>query len=154
MFTPARTKTIVSFFLACLLLLTLSGCSSTYVDTLGPIVDEFNTSVDKIDTQMSILIADNAMFEDAAWQSETSAALSNWKGTAEALTNLPEPEEEYMQLNALIQEMASQAILAADAYKAAIDAGDIQLMNDGGPYMDRVNELLPQINAEINRLNQ
>lgn len=154
MFPSVRTKTIVSLFLASLLLLTLSGCSSAYVDAIGPVIDEFNASVDKIDVQMSILIADNAMFDDAAWRSETSTALSNWKGTAEALTNLPEPEEEYAQLNALIQEMASQAILAADAYNAAIDAGDIQLMNDGGPYMDRVNELLPQINAEINRLNQ
>ncbi|OGO75406.1 MAG: hypothetical protein A3K45_02600 [Chloroflexi bacterium RIFOXYC12_FULL_59_14] len=44
--------------------------------------------------------------------------------------------------------------LAEDAFNAAIAAQDINLMNKGGPYLDRVNELLPQINAEVDRLNQ
>jgi predicted nucleotidyltransferase len=37
---------------------------------------------------------------------------------------------------------------------AAIEAQDVTKMNDASSYLDRVNELLPQINAEVNRLNQ
>jgi hypothetical protein len=45
-------------------------------------------------------------------------------------------------------------MLAADAFNAAIDAQDITMMNEGSSYLTRVNELLPQINAEVDRLNQ
>ena len=150
----SNPKKFVFVFLASLLLLTLTGCGSTYIDAFNPAIEQFNTAANAVSAQMDALTADNALFEDAAWQSETSTLLSNFKGAAEALTNLPEPEEEYVKLNSLVQELASQTMLAADAFNAAISAQDITLMNDGGPYLDRVNELLPQINAEVDRLNQ
>jgi hypothetical protein len=152
------TKTVVRktilVFLVSLLLLTLTGCSSTYIDAFNPVIEQFNAAANEVSVKMNALVADNALFEDAVWQSDTSTALSNLKGAAEALTNLPEPEEEYVQLNSLVQELASQSMLAADAFNAAIDAQDVTMMNDGNQYLDRVNELLPQINAEVDRLNQ
>jgi hypothetical protein len=150
----SNVKRITFVFLASLLLLTLTGCSSTYIDAFNPVIEQFNTAANAVSAQMDALTADNALFNDTAWQSETSTLLSNFKGAAEALTNLPQPEEEYVKLNDLVQELASQSMLAADAYNAAISAQDITLMNKGGPYLDRVNELLPQINAEVDRLNQ
>jgi hypothetical protein len=141
-------------FLVGLLLLTLTGCSSTYIDAFNPVIEQFNAAATEVSAQMDALLADNALFEDPVWQSNTSTALSNFKGAAEALTNLPEPEEEYVQLNTLVQELASQSMLAADAYNAAIDAQDTNMMSDGNQYLDRVNELLPQLNAEVDRLNQ
>lgn len=140
--------------MASLLLLTLTGCSSTYIDAFNPTIEQFNAAANEVSAQMEALMADNALFEDANWQSDASTALSNFKGAAEALTNLPEPEEEYVQLDSLVQELASESMLAADAFNAAIDAQDITMMNDGSSYLDRVNELLPQINAEVDRLNQ
>jgi len=153
-----NTKTVVRktilVFLVSLLLLTLTGCSSTYIDAFNPVIEQFNAAANEVSAKMDALVADNTLFEDAVWQSDTSTALSNFKGAAEALTNLPEPEEEYVQLNSLVQELASQSMLAADAFNNAIDAQDVTMMNDGNQYLDRVNELLPQINAEVDRLNQ
>jgi hypothetical protein len=147
-------KKIIPVFIAILLLLTLTGCGSTYIDAFNPVIEQFNIAANDVSTQMNALIADNALFNDAVWQSDTSTALSNLKGAAEALTNLPQPEEQYVQLNTLVQEMASQSMLAADAFNAAIEAQDVTMMNNASSYLDRVNELLPQINAEVNRLNQ
>jgi hypothetical protein len=149
-----NVKRVTFILVASLLLLTLTGCSSTYIDAFNPVIEEFNTAANAVSTQMNALVADNALFNDAAWQSETSTVLSNFKGAAEALTNLPQPEEQYVSLNTLVQEMASQSMLAADAFNAAIEAQDVNMMNEAGSYLDRVNELLPQINAEVNRLNQ
>jgi hypothetical protein len=146
-------KTVL-VFLACLLLLTLSGCSSTYIDAFNPAIEQFNIAAEDVSTQMNALVANNALFEDATWQSDASTALSNFKGAAEALTNLPDPEEEYVKLDNLVQELASQSMLVADAFNKAIDAQDVNMMNDASSLLDRVNELLPQINAEVNRLNQ
>ena len=150
--TVLRKTTLV--FLVSLLLLTLTGCSSSYIDAFNPAIEQFNAAANDVSAQMDALVADNALFEDATWQSDTSTALSILKGAAEGLTNLPEPEEEYVQLNTLVQELASQSMQAADTYNAAIDAQDISMMNDGNQYLDRVNELLPQLNAEVDRLNQ
>jgi hypothetical protein len=149
-----NVKRVTFILVASLLLLTLTGCSSTYIDAFNPVIEEFNTAANAVSTQMNALVADNALFNDAAWQSETSTVLSNFKGAAEALTNLPQPEEQYVSLNTLVQEMASQSMLAADAFNAAIEAQDVNMMNEAGSYLDRVNELLPQINAEVDRLNQ
>jgi outer membrane murein-binding lipoprotein Lpp len=154
MTTQSRIQKIALVFLASLLLLTLTGCSSTYIDAFNPTIEQFNTAANEVSAQMDALVADNALFEDAAWQSDTSTALSSFKGAAEALKNLPAPEEEYVKLNTLVQELASQSMLAADAFNAAIDAQDITMMNEGSSYLTRVNELLPQINAEVDRLNQ
>ena len=147
-------KKTVLVVLASLLLLTLTGCSSTYIDAFNPVIEQFNTAANELSTQMNALVADNTLFQDPTWQSKTGTILSNFKGAAEALTKLPQPEDQYVQLNTLVQEMASQSMLAADAFNAAISANDITKMNDGSKYLDRVNELLPQINAEVNRLNQ
>lgn len=154
MHAQVNIKKLVPVFLSILLLLMLTGCGSTYIDAFNPVIEEFNTAANALSAQMNALVADNTLFEDATWQSETSTVLSNFKGAAEALTNLPQPEEEYVQLNSLVQEMASQSMLAADAFNAAIDAQEITMMNKGSSYLTRVNELLPQINAEVNRLNQ
>jgi len=152
--TQSGMKKVILPFLAALLLLTLTGCSSTYIDAFNPAIDQFNLAANAVSAQMDALVADNALFDDPTWQSDTGTILSNFKGAAEALTNLPQPEEEYVKLNNLVQELASQSMLAADAFNAAIDAQDITKMNDGSQYLDRVNELLPQINAEVDRLNQ
>lgn len=154
MTTQSRIQKIALVFLASLLLLTLTGCSSTYIDAFNPTIEQFNTAANEVSVQMDALMADNALFEDANWQSDASTALSSFKGAAEALSNLPEPEEEYVKLNTLVQELASQSMLAADAFNAAIDAQNITMMNEGSSYLTRVNELLPQINAEVDRLNQ
>ncbi len=151
---PAIMKRSVAVFLASLLLLTLTGCSSTYVDAFNPVMEQFSITANELSAQLDALIADNTVFQDPTWQSKTGGILSNFKGAAEALTKLPQPEEEYVKLNDMVQEMASQSMLAADAFNAAIEAGDITKMNEGSKYLDRVNELLPQINAEMNRLNQ
>ncbi len=151
---PTHVKKFTLVLLTGLLALTLTGCGSDYIDAFNPAIEQFNAAVETVNTQIDALIADNAMFEDAAWQSDTSTALSTLKGAAEALTNLPEPEEEYARLNELVQELASQTMQAADIYNAAIESQDITKMNDGSGYLDRVNELLPQINAEVDRLNQ
>ena len=156
MTTPFRsgTQKAILVVLSSLLLLTLTGCSSAYIDAFNPAIDQFNIAATELSAQMDALTADNALFEDPAWQSDTGAILSNLKGAAQTLANLPDPEEEYVMLDGLVQELASQSMLAADAYNAAIDAQDIEMMNEAGTYLDRVNELLPQINAEVDRLNQ
>ena len=149
-----KLKKVVLVFLAVLMMLTLSGCSSTYVDAFTPAIEQFNLAAYAVSAQMDALTADNTLFEDPIWQSETSTVLSNLKGAAEALTNLPDPEEEYARLDSLVQEMASESMLAADAYNEAIAAQDVNALNEAGSFLDRVNELLPQINAEVDRLNQ
>ena len=151
---PAIMKRSALVFLASLLLLSLTGCSSTYVDAFNPAMEEFSTAANELSARLDALIADNALFDDPTWQSETGAIVSTFKGAAEALTKLPQPEDEYVKLNDLVQEMASQSMLAADAFNAAFAAQDLAKMNDGSKYLDRVNELLPQINAEMKRLNQ
>jgi hypothetical protein len=155
MVTPARTKKLICLVLASLIVLSLTGCgSSPYAKALTPIIEQFNLAVDSVNKQLTALIKDQTVFEDAGWKSATTTALMNWNGAAQALLDLPKPEEEYVKLNDMVQELAKQSILAADAYKNAIKTGDITLMNDGSPFMDRVNSLLPQINTEMERLNQ
>lgn len=149
-----NVKKLPLLFLVAVLLLTLTGCSSEYIDAFNPAIDQFNTAAVAVSAQMDAVTADNDLFSDPAWQSDTSTALANFKGAAQALANLPDPEEEYAQLDVLVQELASQSILAADGYNAAIDAQDIEMMNEASSYLDRINELLPQINAEVDRLNQ
>jgi hypothetical protein len=154
--TPIRSnvRKAIFVFLASLLLLTLTGCSSAYIDAFNPAIDQFNAAAVEVSALMDAVTADNALFEDSVWQSDTSTALSNFKGAAQALQSLPEPEEDYVKLNDLVQELASQSILAADTFNDAIAAQDIEMMNKGSSYLERVNELLPQINAEVDRLNQ
>jgi outer membrane murein-binding lipoprotein Lpp len=155
MFTSTPKKITIGILAASLFLLSLSGCgSSAYVKAITPIIEQFNLAVDSVNTQMNALIKDTMVFEDAGWQNATKTALSNWNGASQALLDLPEPEKKFSNLNAMVLEMAKQAILAADAYKAAIQAGDITLMNNGSPFLDKVKSLLPQINAEMDRLNQ
>jgi hypothetical protein len=156
MLTKTRLIHIVLLLTASLFLLTSTGCSAknAYAEALGPTIDEYNTAASALDAKMSALTADNALFTDPTWQSETSAVISNWKGASEALTKLPQPEQQFTALNDLVQEMAAKSIQAADTYNAAITAGDITKMNDGNAFLTRVNELLPQINAEINRLSK
>lgn len=155
MYTQTHMPKFILIVVVSLLMLALTACgSSAYADALNPAIDQFNAATNTVNVQIDALIADNGLFENAAWKSETVTALSTLKGTAQALSNLPAPEEEYTRLNALVQELASKTILATDTYKAAIEAQDTTMWEQGGPYLDRINELLPQINAEIDRLNQ
>jgi hypothetical protein len=87
--TFTRKSTLV--FLASLLLLLLTACSSEYLDAFNPAIDQFNAASDAVNVQIDALNQDNALFEDPAWQSTFSTALSTLKGAAQALDNLPGP---------------------------------------------------------------
>jgi hypothetical protein len=74
---------------------------------------------------------------------------------ANALKSLPAPDsDEYTKLSGLVEQLGDATIEAADAYSAAIASGDVSRISDANPSMDKINELLPQINAEVGRLSE
>ncbi len=138
-----------------LLALTLMGCGSTYIDAFNPAIDEFNTALTGFNTQVDKVNNDNSMFTDPQWVAETETALSTLHGSAQALNNLPETDsEEYDKLADLTMQMADTTMDAADAFRAAIDSGDIDQLDGADIYIDQINSLLPQLNAEVGRLSE
>ena len=146
-----------SFTLTVLLVLsvfTLTACGSGYVDALNPVIDEFNDAASAFNAQLSIVNNDNSKFTDPQWVAETETTLAAMRGAGQALKNLPEPDSsDYNRLNNLVQQLADASLNFADKYGAAIRAGDISMTDDADPFMDKINELLPQINAEVSRLD-
>jgi len=146
-----------SFTLTVLLVLsvfTLTACGSGYVDALNPAIDEFNDAASAFNAQLSIVNNDNSKFTDPQWVAETETTLAAMRGAGQALKNLPEPDSsDYNRLNNLVQQLADASLNFADKYGAAIRAGDISMTDDADPFMDKINELLPQINAEVSRLD-
>jgi outer membrane murein-binding lipoprotein Lpp len=132
----------------------LTACGSAYVDALNPAIDEFNSAANAFNAQLDIVNADNGKFTDPEWVAKTETTLAAMRGAGQALKNLPEPDSsDYNRLNSLVQQLADASINFADKYGAAINAGNISLTDDADPYMDKINELLPQINAEVSRLD-
>ncbi len=133
----------------------LTACGSAYIDALNPAIDEFNTVTSALNSQIDIVNADNAKFTDPQWVADTETQLALLRGAGKALKNLPAPDsDDYTRLSDLVGQLADAALAAADAYGAAITSGDISRMSDANPSMDKINELLPQINVEVDRLNQ
>ena len=151
---PTRIKPILLFCIACLLALSLAACGKKYEDALQASIQQFNASAAAVDAQLSKLVANTTLFNDPAWQKETGTALADWKSAAEALSELPKPEDKFIPLNVLVKELSTQTIQAADAFSEAIASGDIVQMNNGTEYLNRVKELLPHINQEMDRINQ
>ncbi|MBM4236661.1 MAG: hypothetical protein FJ152_09390 [Firmicutes bacterium] len=138
-----------------LLVLTLAGCGSTYVDAFNPAIDEFNDALNNFNTQIDVVNDDNSMFTDPQWVAETETTLSVLHGSAQALSTLPEPDsDEYSKLADLTKQLADTTLEAADAFRAAIDSGDINQIDNADPFFDQINSLLPQINAEVGRMNE
>jgi hypothetical protein len=149
---PKKVSLVILFGV---LALALAACGSAYIDALNPAIDEFNNATQALNAQLDVINADNAKFSDPQWRAETETSLAALRGAAQTLKNLPEPDsEDFNKLNGLVQQLADATLQAADAYGAAIKADNIDMMNDAGPFMDEINELLPQINAEVGRLNQ
>lgn len=132
----------------------LTACGSAFVDALNPAIDEFNSAANDFNDQLEIVNRDNDKFTDPEWIASTETTLATLRGAGQALRNLPETDSnEYDRLNGLVQQLADATINFVDRYRAAIAAGDIFLTDDADPYLDLINELLPQINAEISRLD-
>jgi hypothetical protein len=146
-----------NFALPVILLLSifaLTACGSAYVDGLNPAIDEFNNAASAFNAQLDIVNADNGKFTDPEWVAQTETTLAAMRGAGQALKNLPEPDsDDYNRLNSLVQQLADASINFADNYGAAISAGDISQTDAADPFMDKINELLPQINAEVSRLD-
>lgn len=153
--TGIKNSKVLLMLLVGLLALTLTACGSAYVDALNPAIDEFNGAVANFNAQIDVMNSDNAKFTDPQWVAETETTLSALRGSAQALNNLPEPDsDEYTRLAGLVKQLADATLKAVDAYNAAIASGDINQIDNAGPHMDQINSLLPQINAEVGRLNE
>lgn len=134
--------------------ITLTACSDAFVDALNPAIDVFNEAAENFNDQMDLLTADNEIFSDPDWVASTETSLSVLRGAGLALRNLPEPDSsDYNRLNSLVQQLADATVSFVDTYRTALASGNISLTDDADPYMDKINELLPQINAEISRLD-
>ena len=132
----------------------LTACGSAYVDALNPALDEFNNAASALNTRLDVVNDDNSKFTDPQWVAETETTLASLRGAGQALKNLPEPDsDDYNRLNSLVQQLADASISYADTYGAAIKTGDISQADNAGQFMDKLNELLPQINAEVSRLD-
>lgn len=155
MITVTRNSKVLLMLLVGLLALTLTACGSSYVDALNPAIDEFNGAVASFNAQLDVVNNDNAKFTDPQWAAETQTSLSALRGSAQALNNLPAPDsDDYTRLAGLVKQLADATLKAVDAYNAAIASGDINQIDNAGPHMDQINSLLPQINAEVGRLNE
>jgi hypothetical protein len=134
--------------------LMLTACGSAYVDALNPAIDEFNNATSAFNAQLDVVNADNAKFTDPQWVADTETTLATLRGAGQALKSLPEPDsEDYTRLASLVEQLGDASISYADTYGAAISAGDISQTDAAGPFMDKINELLPQINAEVTSLD-
>ncbi|MFO7583249.1 MAG: hypothetical protein R6W69_00855 [Anaerolineales bacterium] len=132
----------------------LTACGSAYVDALNPALDEFNNAASALNAQVDVVNNDNSKFTDPQWVAESETTLASLRGAGQALKSLPAPDsDDYNRLNSLVQQLADASIGYADAYGAAIKSGDISQADNAGPFMDKINELLPQINAEVSRLD-
>jgi len=148
---------IKKFVLPALLTLSvfvLTACSSAYIDALNPAIDQFNNATNSLNAQLDIVNADNAKFTDPKWVADTETALAAVRGAGQALKNLPEPDsEDYTKLAGLVEQLADATIKIADDYGAAIESQDISNLSAAGDGMDTINELLPQVNAEVVRIS-
>jgi hypothetical protein len=134
--------------------LALTACGSAYLDALNPAIDEFNNASEKLNAQLDIVNNDNSKFTDPQWVAETETVLSALRGAGQALKNLPEPDsDDYKKLNGLVQQLSNATIKVADDYGAAIKSQDMSQLSASGSTMDTINELLPQINAEVSRIS-
>lgn len=153
--TVARKNKFLIMLMVALFALVLTACGSEYVDALNPAIDEFNNAASSFNAQLDVVNNDNSKFTDPQWVAEAETSLSALRGSAQALNNLPAPDsDEYNQLSSLVKQLADATLKATDAYKAAIDSGDISQIDNAGPHMDQINTLLPQINAEVGRLSE
>ncbi len=145
------------FFLPVLLLIiafALTACSDAYIEAFNPAIDQLNEAVSGINTQLDVINADNAKFTDPEWVSDTKSALAVLRGAGQTLKNLPAPDSsDYNRLNSLAGQIGDAAIGFADSLGKAIDSGDISNTNEADDYMNKINELMPQINAEVDRIN-
>ena len=133
----------------------LTACGSAYIDALNPAIDEFNNATSALNAQIDIVNADNAKFTDPQWVADTETKLALLRGAGQALKSLPAPDSDnYAKLSGLVEQLGDATIEAADAYGAAIKSGDVSRISDANPSMDKINELLPQINAEVGRLSE
>jgi hypothetical protein len=144
-------------FLPVLLLImafALTACSDAYIEAFNPAIDQLNEAVTAVNAQLDIINADNSKFTDPQWASDTKSTLAVLRGAGQALKNLPAPDSsDYNRLNSLAGQIGDAAIGFADSLGAAIDAGDISQTDAADAYMNKINELLPQINAEVDRIN-
>ena len=134
--------------------LALTACGSSYLDALNPAIDEFNNASEKLNAQLDIVNNDNSKFTDPQWVAETETVLSTLRGAGQALKNLPEPDsDDYKKLSGLVQQLSNATIKVADDYSAAIKSQDMSQLSASGSTMDTINQLLPQINAEVSRIS-
>lgn len=148
-------KKFLPLVLLLLASLMLTACSSAYIDALNPAIDQFNNASQALNAQLDIVNEDNSKFTDPQWVAETETTLAALRGAGQALKNLPEPDsEDYNNLAGLVSRLADATIKIADDYGAAIESQDMSQMSAAGDGMDTINELLPQINAEVTRLSE
>lgn len=153
--TAARKNKFLIVLMVGLLALVLTACGSAYVDALNPAIDEFNNAANGFNAQLDVVNNDNSKFTDPQWVAEAETALAALRGSAQALNNLPEPDsDEYNKLASLVKQLAGATLNAVDAYQAAIESQDVSNISDADPFMDQINTLLPQINAEVGRLSE
>ncbi len=132
----------------------LTACGSAYIDALNPAIDQFNNATSSLNAQLDIVNADNAKFTDPKWVADTETALAAVRGAGQAFKNLPEPDsDDYAKLAGLVEQLADATIKIADDYGAAIESQDISNLSAAGDGMDTINELLPQVNAEVARIS-
>ena len=138
-----------------MLALGLAACGEAWVDAYNPAIDTFNQAIGALNTQLEAVSNDNGLIADPTWKSETASALLALKDAAAGLQNLPAPQDATLkEVDGLVKQVAAESIAAADGYQTAIDAGDMALVEEPNGHMDKVNELLPQINTLIAQYNQ
>jgi hypothetical protein len=133
----------------------LTACGDGWVGAYNPAIDTFNNAMNVVNTQLEAVSNDNGLIADPTWKSETASALTTLKNAAAGLQNLPAPQDTTLkQVDGLVKQVAAESIAAADGYQTAIDSGDMALVDEPNSHMDKINELLIQINTLIAQYNQ
>jgi hypothetical protein len=141
--------------LCIVLAFSLTACGSAWVNAYNPAIDEFTKALEALNPQLESVSNDINLVADGGWQNRTRSALATLKNAATQLENLPTPEDPILQqADILAKQVAAESNAAAAGYYAIIDAGELSLIDDPNSHMDKINELIPQINALIGQYNQ
>jgi len=138
-----------------LLSLSLTACGDNgYADAANQALSNYNDASGAAIDQLSKINDDNSMVSDPSWKKDTLSVLDDFETAGQAFASLPEAPDEFKKADGLMKKAAFEIQTFVDTGKRMVDNEDINEVDALNEQLNKINDLITQIDAAIEEGNQ
>jgi flagellar hook-associated protein FlgK len=145
--------TLLSTFVVMLSIILTACGDNGYADAANQALANYNDASGAAIDQLSKINDDNSIVSDPTWKKDTLKVLDSFQAAGQAFASLPEAPDEFKKADGLMKKVAFEIQTFVDTGKRMVNNEDINEVDALNSQLDKINDLITQIDAAIEEGN-